>query len=149
MMLSAEHRIDDRIAAQLREEFLAEAQEHIYLLQDCLWEESAPGDNVLLTIRREVHSLKEIGASFGFPAVTLIAHRLEDYIAGLPVFAPHHRRDVGKFVDCLSDIVGLGKNPGGAETAALLRGLPSHPSLEPTTVKPRNVEVLLVIPSRA
>ena len=32
---------------------------------------------------------------------------------------------------------------------ALLRGLPSHPSLDPAKIKPRNVEVLLVTPSRA
>lgn len=147
-MLSAEYRSDDRIVAQLREEFLADARERIDLLQESLWDAAAPGEKVLLTIRREVHSLKGMGASLGFPAVTLIAHRLEGYIAGLPVLTPRHRRDVEMFVDRLRDIVALGKNPLGAETAALLRGLPSHPSSDPTKVKSRNVEILLVTPSK-
>ncbi len=79
-MLSAEYRIDDRIAAQLREAFLADARECIDLLQESLWEAAATAEKVLLTIRRRVH--KGMGASLGFPMVTLIGHRLEDYIAG-------------------------------------------------------------------
>ncbi len=81
-MLSAEYRIDDRIVAQLREAFLADARERIDLLQESLREAAATAEKVLLTIRREAHSLKGTGASLGFPVVTLIAHRLEDYIAG-------------------------------------------------------------------
>ncbi len=102
-----------------------------------------------MTVRREVHNLKGMGGSFGFPVISLIAHRLEDYIAELPSLDVRQAADATVFVDRMQDIVELGRDPDDADAGNLVRGLPAHPSFQSGAPEIRNVEILLVSPSRA
>jgi len=110
--------------------------------------------DALLTVRREAHSLKGLAASLGFPSITIIAHRLEDFVAELAKLGKAQAREILIFVDCLRDIVDAGSDPGDTKTKVLLRGLPAHTGGKTqagnfVVNKARLVEVLLIAPGRA
>ncbi len=143
-MNSSAQACHDRIVAQLRQEFLADARERIDLI-----ERAFAGAETLVTIRREAHNLKGLAGSFGFPAVSLIAHRLEDYISELETLDARHLADVAVFVDRLADIIEAGRDPGDDAAGEIVRKLPAHPGAEIAPASAREVEVLLVAPSKA
>ncbi len=39
-----------------------------------------PSDAALSALRRQAHNMKGIGGSFGYPALSQIAHRMENYV---------------------------------------------------------------------
>ena len=139
----------DRIIARLCQEFLTDAQERIGTIETALGTGGGPDPDALMTIRREAHNLKGMGGSFGFPVISLIAHRLEDYISGLETLGERHVSDLAVFVDRMQDIVEAGQDPDDGAAGALVRGLPAHPSLDFGQSAARDVEVLLVSPSKA
>ena len=42
-----------------------------------------PSDPALASLRRLAHNMKGIGGSFGYPALSQIAHRMESYVSDL------------------------------------------------------------------
>lgn len=107
------------------------------------------GTDHLTEFRREVHSLKGMGGSFGFPSISLICHRLEDYLSSTGAPTTTQLGDLQVFVDRLSDIIDEGVDPVDDATNTILRALPVYTDFDPSEVTQRDVEVLLVIPSRA
>jgi CheY-like chemotaxis protein/HPt (histidine-containing phosphotransfer) domain-containing protein len=142
--------LDDQIFAQLRADFLADARERLDAIEASAM---ASGEaDTLLTIRREAHSVKGLAGSLGFPSITLIAHRLEDFTAEMARLSEENARDVLAYVDCLRTIVDAGRDPGDSKTSALLRSLPAHSGrghADFQVGEARQVEVLLVAPGRA
>jgi CheY-like chemotaxis protein/HPt (histidine-containing phosphotransfer) domain-containing protein len=148
-MASAAQPNHDQIIAHLSQEFLIDAQERIGMVEKALGSGGGADPDALMTIRREIHNIKGMGGSFGFPVISLIAHRLEDYIAGLDALDDHHVSDLAVFVDRLQDIVEAGRDPDDGAAGTLVRSLPAHPGAEFDESKVRDVEVLLVSPSKA
>ncbi len=147
-MASAVQPNHDHIIARLSQEFLTDAQERIGVIEKVLGTGGGPDPDALMTIRREAHNLKGMGGSFGFPVISLIAHRLEDYISGLETLDERHVSDVAVFVDRMQDIVEAGRDPDDGAASALVRGLPAHPSFDFGQSEAPDVEVLLVSPSK-
>ncbi len=142
-----EHKYD-HIIDQFRDEFLVDVGERLGLIEEVLGKSGA-GSDALVTLRREAHSLKGMGGCFGFPVISLIAHRLEDYIADLEVLDTRQAADATVFVDRMQDIVDAGRDPDEAAARTLVRGLPAHPGAQSGSAATRNVEILLVSPSKA
>jgi HPt (histidine-containing phosphotransfer) domain-containing protein len=98
----------EQIIAELRVEFLEDADDHleqIYeLLQEADQNNSKIADN-LLHIKRHIHSLKGQGGAFGFPSITTIMHSLEDYFETSHEIGPGELVHVRRFIDAVSDIV--------------------------------------------
>lgn len=138
----------DEIIARLAQEFLTDAQERIGVVETALGTGGGPDAGALMTIRREAHNLKGMGGSFGFPVISLIAHRLEDYISGLETLDQRHVSDLAVFVDRMQDIVEAGQDPDDGAASALVRGLPAHPSFDFGALAAPDIEVLLVSPSK-
>ncbi len=139
----------DQILDSFHDEFLTDARERLGLIEGALGGKAGAGTGSMVTVRREVHNLKGMGGSFGFPVISLIAHRLEDYIAELPILDARQAADATVFVDRMQDIVEQGRDPDDADAGNLVRGLPAHPSFEFGSTEIREVEILLVSPSRA
>lgn len=142
-----EHKFD-HILDQFRDEFLIDVGERLGLIEEVLGDSGA-GSDALVTIRREAHNLKGMGGCFGFPVISLIAHRLEDYIADLEVLDARQAADATIFIDRMQDVVEAGRDPDEAAARTLVRGLPAHPGAQSGSAATRNVEILLVSPSKA
>ncbi len=140
--------IQEEIIETLRGEFLADASERIENIDDALLAAAADGAAAIVAIRREAHNLKGMGASFGFPGIGLIAHRLEDYLCGLDRIDAAHCGGVRAFLEELERIVGAGREPPNEEITAILRSLPADPDRHPAQAERPDLEVLLVTPSR-
>ncbi|MHA1113973.1 MAG: Hpt domain-containing protein, partial [Alphaproteobacteria bacterium] len=124
---------DDEIILRLRQEFLDDSQDRTESLDRALAELRAgtgSEEDAVTCLRREAHNLKGTGAAFGFPIVTLIAHRLEDYLADAAGLGARQIEDTQKFVDALQTALESGASPGQAECDLLLRSLPAKWSPE-------------------
>jgi len=146
--------LDDEIFAQLRQDFLSDTRERLDEMESAVAEAGAEGDSALLTIRRTVHGIKGLAASLGFPSITLIAHRLEDFVAELTDLNQENTTHVLAYIDRIRGIVEDGRDPGDSKTAEILRALPAHTG-DPVALgdfdvgKVKLVEILLVAPGRA
>ena len=147
--LSTEDR--DQILAKLRDKILTDALERLEDIAEELVKSSSPGNDseeTLLAVRRQFHSLKGMGGSFGFPSITLVAHRLEDYLARVHVINSKIVIDIEIYCQCLMDVIATGEDPGQDEAAEIIRALPTSSLFDVEDIVPFSTEVLLVTPSK-
>ena len=88
--------IDDLIA-NLAHEFLVDAVDtlgNLGLLVSETQQGTVDPGYTLQTVRREIHTLKGLGSTYGFPSITVIAHRFDNYLVDLetPKYAAAWRR---------------------------------------------------------
>ncbi|WP_207455291.1 Hpt domain-containing protein [Azospirillum sp. SYSU D00513] len=141
----------DDLEAQLRIEFVDDARDRLETMNRAVSdaEKGLRADaEVLGLLRLETHNLKGMGTSFGFPAVSLVAHRLEDYLAGVPRLDDRKLADLHIFLDRIAQLVDRAEQPQLAETNQIIRALPVRYQFEVTDVEIRNVEIMLVTPSK-
>lgn len=139
------------IEEQLRIEFIDDSRDRLTRLNALLErtaQNAVPVSTGIASIRMEAHSFKGIGTTFGFPGVSLIAHRLEDYMAGLASLTTRQLEDVQVFVDRIAELVDRAEQPELAETNQIIRSLPVRYVFNVDDVEVRNVEIMLVTPSR-
>lgn len=138
------------IADQLRDEFLADAQDRLIQMQEAIELAFATGkasNDTLMALHRQGHNLKGMGGSFGFPSITVVAHRMEDYLSDLAQLSERQLQDAQKFVDALSHIVRSGHNADGSALTAMLRALPVKGGFDVKDIVQTDVEILLVVSS--
>ncbi len=137
----------DKIIKALSTEFAAEAVETLVDLGELVARAKdvpAEAAAALQRIRREAHNLKGMGGSFGYPAITLIAHRLEDYLSGLDTLDARQLDDVQAFLDAKYDIVESAINPDDEELSRIVRALPAKGAASEDFEPTSELEILLV-----
>lgn len=143
----------DELTQKAELEFHDEATTRLAEMNRLLDQIAADGatDEYLSDLLGHAHNLRITGASFGFPAITLIAQRLESYLNDLGQWGDKAQRDTQEFCDALGQMLERKSQPDDDEIAQLVRGLPSHVSrtFSPGDVEIRNVEILLVTPARS
>lgn len=121
-----------------------------------LIERDGPSAELLSVVRRQGHNLKGTAASFGYPVITMIAHRLETYLNDMQEWEGQTLGDLYHFVDRMSEMLDRPSQPSDEEIAQIVRALPAQ-SLDrlPANTAPINidvqvkiVEILLVTPTR-
>ena len=134
----------------LRREFVITARQKLADLDDHVIAVSGLGHDdpeIVSEMRREIHSLKGMGGTFGFPALTAVSHRLEDFIASVGGFSVR-LDDIQVFLDCLNDILDADPQPDNDELAKIVRKLPAGNRSEDDEVEIATIEVLLVVPNQ-
>ncbi|MDJ0894401.1 MAG: Hpt domain-containing protein [Alphaproteobacteria bacterium] len=141
----------EQVLDQLRQEFLEDARDRIGDMQvavDAWFEGEMPGAEVALRLRRDAHNIKGHGEAFGYPALGMTAHRLEDYLQQVPELAQKELEDVQVFIDVLGRTLSNGSGHSEEDTRSLIRSLPVYSPLDPSEVTAMDVEILLVTASR-
>lgn len=136
----------------LRQTFREESEERLggmdRLVEQVL-EDTRPFAAAVSQLRRDTHTLKGMGEASGYPLVSLVAHRLENYIDDID---PAHRDEslagIRAHIDAMSKAMEKPVPPDDAEIARVLRALPVPRAFNPDEVELRNVEALLVTSSR-
>ncbi|MBL6934405.1 MAG: Hpt domain-containing protein [Alphaproteobacteria bacterium] len=140
------------VMESLRQDFLEGSLERLEQLEaviDGIHNENVLTAETLMDFHRQVHSLKGLGGTFGFPFITLLSHRLEDYLADLSGLSKSQARDVEAYLDALRKVVETGSEPDEEQRDTILRGLPVHGGDDSQEAAPqRDVEVLLVASSK-
>lgn len=143
----------DELAQRDELEFHDEATQHIADMNRLLDEiaEKGPDAALLEEFRRHGHELQGAGRSFGYPVLSMIAHRLGGYLDDLTDWQAKSQNDLQVFVDKLGEILERKTQPADDEIGGIIRALPSHinQSFSEKDVEIRNVEILLVTPARA
>jgi HPt (histidine-containing phosphotransfer) domain-containing protein len=139
----------EEMMARLRREFLDTADDRLGTLDQLVDEvrqgnpESAERMSEFLRI---AHSLKGMGGTFGYPLVSVIAHRLEDYIENESNLHPPILDDVQTFLDRMRDVVDGVFGADDPKTSEIVRSLPmrSH-GFDVDSVQSLDVEVMTVM----
>ena len=140
----------DHMIQTLAVDFLAEADETLQGLWDLLERSAAgdaPGNSTVLELRRQAHSLKGLGGSFGFPSITLISHRLEDCIDGQDSLDSHYLGHARSFIEALQDIVESKTNSSDEECALIVCTLPAKGAVDMNFQATSDHEILVVVPA--
>ena len=118
---------DDDLIEQLRGEFLDDVRERLDTVNATL-NGIAGGRTMtadgLVVIRREAHNIKGTSRTFGFPTMSVVAHRLEDFVADLTMIGGEEINAIERFTDCMQALAGLGHEPPQADSGDWLQGLP-------------------------
>lgn len=150
-MLSSHHAPLEDPFANLRQAFREESEERLAgmdrLVQEVL-DGTTPFARAAAQLRRDTHTLKGMGEASGFPLVSLVAHRLENYLDDIdPAHAEDALVDIRAHIDAMAKAM-EGHGIDDAAIAGVLRTLPIPRAFNPDEVELRNVEALLVTSSR-
>ncbi|WP_420563422.1 Hpt domain-containing protein [Thalassobaculum sp.] len=141
----------DDIVANLTQEFLGESSDRLARMQVSLTNLSSgkgADRDAIMALSREIHSVKGAAANFQFRTVATVAHRFEDYMAATLDQTPLPIEDYQRFVDCLSDLIELGREPDAKQSAAMQTRLPALAAFDPTSVAAKPGRALVVIRAR-
>lgn len=136
------------LLARMSVEFRDDCREKMDECGDILRRLSKQRDNWredMTELQRRIHNVKGSAGTFGFPAITLIAHKLEDYLDAIESPAGH-APVIQAFLDAMRDIAERGINPPEEEYPALLRALPRLRSGFVPVPRAREIHVLLAMP---
>ncbi len=137
----------DAIIDRLRDEFQDFANDALDDLDRLVAsgrENDEASEQIIEAVRRCCHNLKGMGNSFGFPLITLISHRMEDFFAGKKSLGEQLLKDAQCFVDRMREVMEGGVD--GIAEADVVRTLPAKSGFEVDDVVKQDVEVLLVMP---
>lgn len=135
---------------RLRDEFIDGCIEKLDFIDVAIDDFIKHGDRsgeTFLDVQREIHSIKGSAGTYGFSSISIIAHRLEDYVESTGQLSGDAWLDVQKFIDAIRDIIETRVELDANRTKAVLDRLPTSalPTLE--TKQGRRVTVLLVMPT--
>ncbi len=135
--------------ARLRLEFIDDSAERLDRIDaqiDRMYRGTGDGNDVFIEFQRDIHSLKGSAGTYGFSAVTLIAHRLEDYIEASPLLKNEHLLDVQAYIDHIRKILESGNDAPKEQLEKILASLPSSVVTKSQQTEHRKVTVFLVMP---
>jgi len=118
----------DNMLASLRGEYVDEAEDQLNLIDVVLGNiESGEEDrkDAIIKIQRPAHSLKGSSSVADFPLVTVIIHRLEDYLSVLKEIKDENIRDIEIFVELAREYSKLEIDQKSISSSELVRKLPS------------------------
>ena len=141
----------DRVIGTLGQEFLVDAADTLGQLGIKVSRAIESGQHIaelMAEVRRETHTLKGLGGSFGYPALSVIAHRLEDYLAAVEAPSARQLQEILPFLDRMQEIAESGENPGDDALSRIVRSLPAKGSAVDDYQAVSDLEVLLVASSR-
>lgn len=135
--------------AQLRQEFVdssAERLDQIDVLIDRMYRQEGDRNADFVEFQRDIHSMKGSAGTYGFDSVTLIAHKLEDFIEAAPDLSNGQLLDVQSYVDRIREILESGENVPQERLNAILSTLPTIGTASAIAQERRTVSVFLVMP---
>jgi CheY-like chemotaxis protein/HPt (histidine-containing phosphotransfer) domain-containing protein len=140
----------EEMMARMRREFLDTADDRIGTLEELIAEvrENKPESPERMSeFRRIAHSLKGMGGTFGYPLVSVISHRLEDYIETEEDLHEAIIEDVQKFLDRMRDVIEGQLGADDPKTAEIVRALPvKSAGFDVDNIQVLDIEVMTVMP---
>jgi len=140
----------DAVIEELRKNFIESARQKLVGLESRMLELSTGGyddPDMEADMLRDIHSLKGMGGTFGYPIITAVSHQLEDYIV-LVGGLLNRVDDILIFLDCLSDVLDMEADLDDATIARILRDLPTGKIDESGDIVAKTSEVLLIVPNQ-
>jgi CheY-like chemotaxis protein/HPt (histidine-containing phosphotransfer) domain-containing protein len=148
-MAEASNAMEDMMA-RLRREFVDTADDRLGTLDELVDEirqKKPDSPERMSEFRRIAHSLKGMGGTFGYPLISVIAHRLEDYIETEDDLHTDIIEDVQIFLDRMRDVIEGTLGADDPNTADIVRALPiKRAGFDVDNIQALDVEVMTVMP---
>lgn len=144
----------EQMDRQIESEFLEEVRDilnGIDVLIGNLRSRTMKAADGLPRIRRDMLNVAIRGSTLDQPLVTIIAHRLGEYMSDLKEVDAPQLDDIQAFVDQIREALEGKVGTSATTSAQLVRALPARRVAEfnPADVKITNVEIMLVVPDKA
>jgi CheY-like chemotaxis protein len=140
----------EEMMARMRREFLDTADDRIGTLEELVSEvrDNKPASPERMSeFCRIAHSIKGMGGTFGYPLVSVIAHRLEDYIETENDLHEAIIDDVQTYLDRMRDVIEGQLGADDPRTAEIVRALPAKQTgFDVDNIQVLEVEVMMVMP---
>ncbi|MEQ8804163.1 MAG: Hpt domain-containing protein [Rhodospirillales bacterium] len=120
--------------------------DEIEVILTTLRQHDAAFDETFLDLQRHIHSIKGQGGTFDFPAISMIAHKMEDCIEVSPAINDNDLHTLEIYFDRIRSILEAGVNPPEEELSALLRMGNLDADKVIKDQKSRVIDILLVMP---
>lgn len=137
------------ILDRLRLEFIDSTKDRldaIDLAIDQIYRGEGNREDLVVSFRRNVHSLKGVAGSYGFGFVSIVAHRLEDYLESTRRLEQDQWLDTQKFIDQIRSVIEAGEEPDAAGQDAILTDLPRSAVAAEESAVSRELTALIVMP---
>ncbi len=150
--MSTSINLEDTLSG-LRDDFIAQVDTKTSGLEESisnfLSSDSGDIEPLVLTLMREAHNLKGSGGTFGFPILSVIAHRLEDYITESGGnFNRDSCEDILRYLDVIQDSLEFTSSTSDEIIDNTLRSLPSAASGRKAKDVQSDIEALIISPSK-
>ena len=145
-------RIQDELIESMKERFIETATEKINDLDDMIGSlrtDDAEHAALMRSFRGEVHSLKGAGGTFGFPFVSVVCHRLEQFIEADRSYSKAELDGVQLFVDELRGIIEGHEDPDEDTSEKILATLPKPFGEKPSVQTTKELLIVLASPMAA
>ena len=143
--------VSEDVIEKLRSSFLEEAAEKMQNLADMidsLWNDRSQSAEIMNRFLGDVHSLKGMGGTFGYPQITITCHNLESFLEGVTDLTDPHLDGLQVFMDHLQVGLDVWPTPDDETIKAMLLDLPKPLNAAPATTEPLSIgKVLLVCPN--
>ena len=139
--------------SRLKEDFIAgslEKLDDIDTIIDNIYNERGNRGDQFFQLQRDVHSIKGSAGTHGLHLLTLVAHRLEDFLEAAPRLSNEEWRSVQIYIDEMRNLINLGDDlEDERERERIIQSLPhaQESSTEFSEQKNRKVTVLVVMPA--
>lgn len=155
-MADTPENIYDNLLVTLRGEFIDEAEESLNNLElklEALRAGKGDEKDAITQVRRVAHSLKGSSGVADFPLVTIVMHKLEDYLDDVKTLDKKHLDDIQIYLDKAREFSSVDVDQRSIESSALSRQLPEKradgdekkESAVAATAKPENkIQALMV-----
>lgn len=137
--------------SRLKQDFIESSLEkldEVDQIIDNIYNERGHRGDQFFQLQRDIHSIKGSAGTHGMNLVTLVAHRLEDYLEAVPRLNLEQWRSVQIYADEIRALIDLGKDPSPEDVKHILHRLPhaQEPASEFSDQKRKKVTILLVMP---
>lgn len=139
----------DLLAAEFRDYAADRLAEFDQCLDGVRRGTAADTREALRLMRQIAHNLKGMGASFGQPAIGMLAQRLENYIFDLDDVAGRNVEDIQVYSDRMRDLIEGRLELDEEDMAAFIRMLPAKPGSGAGESAAEGAEIMLVMPGEA
>ena len=144
----------DAMDRQIEAEFIEEVRDilnGIEVLIGNIRSGTNPAKEGLVRIQREMVNVAMRGSTLDQPLVTIVAHRLTEYLGDVVELDAGRLDDIQIFVDQIRHTLDDKGRPDAGDAAMLVRALPARhwTGFDPSEVQVTNVEIMLVIPEKA
>lgn len=137
---------------RLKDDFIAtslDKLDHVDQIIDAFYQGQNGTEDQYFQLQRDIHSIKGSAGTHGLSTLTLVAHRLEDYLESSSSASANKWQDIQAFCDEMRKLVELGAEPDATVREETLKRLPSIVDDKTTAIseqKKRHVTILLVMP---
>ncbi|NQU62067.1 MAG: response regulator [Rhodospirillales bacterium] len=139
----------EQTLARLQQDFIENTKEKLDGVDhaiDQLFQDKGDRGEFFFQLQRDVHSLKGTAGTFGFNSVTVVAHRLEDFLESHQRLSKEQWLGVQAFLDAMRAIIEKGIEPSDDERMKILSRLPFAKRAGISGQKQKIVTVVLVMP---